>query len=348
MAEKVRWGVIGAGGIAQRRTIPGMMKCEYAELVAVMEVNMELAEKCRAMWNCPKAYDSVEELLADPQIDAIYIASPVFLHAQQAIQAANAGKHILLEKPLAMSADDGQIVVDHCRRRGVLLAAGLMMRYGSHIQQMRQAIRLGKIGKPVSAYAQFTCWYPDMPGNWRQSKKNGGGGALMDMGVHCVDLLQYVLGSNAVQVAALHDTQTFHYEVEDSSTVVMRMDNGAQCVVQSNFNIPDEAARWRLEVFGDQGRLLGDGVIGQIDGGKLELLCTGSQQAYSAQQDGAQGSAVMLEAEFGDLYEREIRSFCLSILRGSPVEVPGQEAVDVQRILEAAYRSAETGMAVRI
>ncbi len=110
--DKVRWGVIGAGGIADRRTIPGMMLCKNAELVAVMEINMDLAEKCRAKWNCKKAYDNESDLLADPEIDAVYIASPVVLHAKQAMAAADAGKHILIEKPLAMTADEGQKVVD--------------------------------------------------------------------------------------------------------------------------------------------------------------------------------------------------------------------------------------------
>ena len=113
--KKVRWGVIGAGGIAQRRTIPGMMQCENAELVAVMEITPELAESCRAKWNCKKAYTSAEELLNDPEIGAVYIASPVFLHAQQAMAAADAGNHILIEKPLAMTAAEGQKVVEHCK-----------------------------------------------------------------------------------------------------------------------------------------------------------------------------------------------------------------------------------------
>ena len=87
--KKIRWGVIGAGGIADRRTIPGMMLCDNAELVAVMEINMELAEKCRAKWQCRRAYDSEQALLADPEIDAVYIASPVVLHARQEIGRAH-------------------------------------------------------------------------------------------------------------------------------------------------------------------------------------------------------------------------------------------------------------------
>lgn len=90
--KKLRWGVIGAGGIADRRTIPGMMLANNAELIAVMEINMELAEKSRAKWGCKRAYDSEAALLADPEIDAVYIASPVVLHAKQAMMAADAGQ----------------------------------------------------------------------------------------------------------------------------------------------------------------------------------------------------------------------------------------------------------------
>lgn len=337
--KKVRWGVLGAGGIAQRRTIPGLLQCDNAELIAVMEITPELAESCRARWNCPKAYTSAEALLADPEIDAVYIASPVFLHAQQAMAAADAGKHILIEKPLALTCEEGRKVVEYCAQKGVLIAAGFMMRYGACVQAMRKAISEGKIGKPVSAYAQFTCWYPDMPGAWRQKKVQGGGGALVDMGVHCIDLLQYLLGSPAREVCGMHGTQTFHYEVDDSSTVLMRMENGCQCVVQSNFNIPDSAAKWRIEIFGERGRLVGDSVIGQVDGGTVDAVFVAEQSGYDAQQNHADATHTTLQTTFGDLYAREIQSFSHSILTGAPVEVPASDAVQVQHILELAYRS---------
>ena len=348
MNKKVRWGVIGAGGIADRRTIPGMMLCDNAELVAVMEINMELAEKCRAKWGCKKAYDNEADLLADPEIDAVYIATPVVLHAKQAMAAADAGKHILIEKPLAMTSEEGQKVVDYCESKGVKIAAGLMMRFGAYVMAMKKAIEEGKIGKPVSAYAQFTCWYPDMPGNWRQSKKNGGGGAMMDMGVHCIDLLQYILGSKAKDVVAFHDTLTFQYEVEDSSTVLMRLENGAQCVVQSNFNIPDDAAKWRIEIFGDQGRLIGDTVIGQVDGGTLDAMFLGEQGGYDAQQDKKDGERERIDVEFGNMYAREVASFSNSILTGAPVEVPASDAIQVQKVMESAYRSNDEGVCVKL
>ncbi len=348
MADKIRWGVIGAGGIADRRTIPGMMLCDNAELVAVMEINDELAEKCRAKWGCPKAYTSEADLLADPDIDAVYIATPVVFHAKQAMMAADAGKHILIEKPLAMTSDEGQRIIDYCESKGVKIAAGLMMRYGSYIQAMKQAVADGQIGRPVSGYAQFTCWYPDMPGNWRQSKKNGGGGCLMDMGVHCIDLLQYVLGSRVKEVAAFHDTLSFQYEIEDSSTVMLRMENGCQCVVQTNFNVPDDAAKWRFELFGDQGRLLGQNVIGQIDGGEVDAMFLGEQGGYNAQQDSNEAVGTTLEVELGNIYAREIESFSRSLLTGAPIEVPAADAVQVQRVMEAAYRAADNGTVEKV
>lgn len=337
--KKLRWGVIGAGGIADRRTIPGMMLANNAELIAVMEINTELAERLRAKWNAKRAYITAESLLADPEIDAVYIASPVFLHAQQARAAADAGKHILIEKPLAMTSEEGEQVVAYCESKGVQIAAGLMMRFGAYVQAMKQAIAEGKIGRVVSGYSQFTCWYPDMPGNWRQSKKNGGGGAMMDMGVHCIDLMQYVTGSKVKEVAAFQDTLTFHYEVEDSSMVMLRLENGAQCVVQSNFNIPDQAAKWRLEFFGDQGRLAGENIIGQVDGGTLDALFCGDVGGYDAQQDTKEVAGTEIPVTFGNMYTREIESFGNSILNNLPLEVPASDAVQVQRVMEAAYRA---------
>ena len=162
---------------------------------------------------------------------------------------------------------------------------------------------------------------------------------MMDMGVHCIDLMQYITGSKVCQVAAFHDTLSFQYEVEDSSMVLLRLENGAQCVVQSNFNIPDAASKWRLEFFGDQGRLIGENIIGQIDGGKLDALFCGNAGGYNAQQDTLDVAGEQIDVEFGNMYTREIESFGNSLLTGAPLEVPAADAVYVQRVMEAAYRA---------
>lgn len=127
----------------------------------------------------------------------------------------------------------------------------------------------------MSGYSQFTLWLPYEPGNWRQCKAKAGGGAMMDLSVHTIDLMEYITGMRVTEVASMNEKIAFpepQYDVEDTSTILMRMENGAQCVVQSNFNIPDEASKWRVEFFGTKGRLLGDTMIGQIDGGKLNAV----------------------------------------------------------------------------
>ncbi len=337
--KRLRWGVIGAGGIADRRTIPGMMLANNAELVAVMEVDIELAEKLRVKYGAKRAYDNDLALLEDPEVDAVYIATPVVHHARQARLAADHGKHILIEKPLAMTSEEGADVIEYCQSKGVKIAAGLMMRFGGYVMEMKKAVAEGRIGDVVTGFSQFTCWYPDMENAWRQKKSAAGGGALMDMGVHCIDLIQYITGSPVVQVAAFHDTLTFRYEVEDSSSVLLRLKNGAMCTVQSHFNIPDDAAKWRLEFFGTKGRLMGDAVIGQVDGGSVDALFMDAVGGYDAAQDKKQVDSSVLNAELGNMYQREIESFGRSILENTPLEIPASDAVQVQRVIEAAYRS---------
>jgi 1,5-anhydro-D-fructose reductase (1,5-anhydro-D-mannitol-forming) len=345
---KIKWGVIGAGGIADRRTIPGLLMAQNAELTAVMEINMELAEKLRAKHNAKKAYDNFDRLLADPEIDAVYIASPVIYHKEQAIKAAKAKKHILIEKPVALTADEGEEVAKVCKDEGVLIAVGFMMRYHAYHQKMKEIIDNGELGDVVSCRAQLTCWYPDMPGNWRQRKSSSGGGALMDMGVHCIDLIQYVTGGKAKKVAAFSGTKTFNYEVEDSASVIFEMDNGAYAYVDSNFNIPDAAAKCRFEIYGTRGSMLAEGTISQVEGGKLDVVLSDDALGYDAKQDRVDVSPIEINVEFGNMYTKEIESFSQSILNKSSPEVPAEDALQVQRIVEAAYKSSDNGIFINI
>jgi predicted dehydrogenase len=346
--KQIRWGVIGAGGIADRRTIPGLLKAKNAELIAVMEINRDFAESIRVKYNAKYAYDSENSLLENPEIDAVYIASPVVFHAQQAKMAADAGKHIFVEKPVAMSSKEGKDVLEYCNTKGVLIGAGLMMRFGTHVMNMKRAVSEGKVGTVVSGYSQFTLWLPSEEGNWRQDKSKAGGGCMMDMGIHCIDLMEYITGQRVSHVAALNETVIFDYDVEDSSTVMMRLEKGAQCVVSTNFNIPDKAARWRLELFGTKGRLMGDTIIGQNDGGKLNAVFLDDVVGYNAAQDHADDEGVFLEGDFGNLYTREITSFSDSILNNKPLEVPASDAVHVQSIMEAAYQSYDEFKIIKV
>ncbi len=177
---KLNFGVIGAGGIARRRTIPGMLKAKNCRLVAVM--NPSDPERIAKEFKVPQAYRREEELLADPEVEAVYIASPVQHHARQIMQCAEAGKHILCEKPLTRDLREARKVAAVCRKQGVLLQDGYMMKFhGAHVK-VKELIDKGRLGRIVYLRAQLSCWYPKMAGAWRQDPKNGGG-ALTRHGV---------------------------------------------------------------------------------------------------------------------------------------------------------------------
>ncbi|MBQ7500734.1 MAG: Gfo/Idh/MocA family oxidoreductase [Clostridia bacterium] len=339
--KKLKWGVIGAGGIADRRTLPGMMLADNAELIAVMEVSEELANKLKEKYNAKYAYTDHNELLANDEIEAVYIASPVVCHKEQAIAAAKAGKHILLEKPAAVTLEDGYDILSAAKDAGVLIASGFMMRYHGYHQKIKEMIAAGDIGKVVSARGQLTCWYPEIPGAWRQHKEQSGGGALMDMGVHCIDLIEYILGAKTVEVCGFNDTRTFSYDVDDSSNILIKLDNGAAAYVDSHFNIPDDAAFCRLEFYGTKGSILAEGTIGQVEGGTVRAVISGADEGYNAAQNRTTNGAFTVEAKLGNMYTKEIESFGESVMNGKPLTVPLEDALHVQKVAMAAYEAGE-------
>ncbi|MBQ9757574.1 MAG: Gfo/Idh/MocA family oxidoreductase [Clostridia bacterium] len=339
--NKVKWGVIGCGGIADRRTLPGMMLADNVELIAVMDTNKEAAERCKEKYNAKYAFDSFEELLALDEIQAVYIASPVFCHKEQAFAAAKAKKHILIEKPMALTSEDSLEIAEICKKEGVKLGVGLMMRFAAYHQEMKKLVAEGKLGDIVSMRAQLTCWYPDIPNNWRQNKDLSGGGALMDMGIHCIDLLQYITGLKAVEVTGFAGTQTFSYNADDSSAIVMKMENGALAMVDANFNIPDAAAKCKLEIYGTKGSIMAEGTISQIEGGDVSVLISDDSLGYDAAQNRDELVPVKLDVELGNMYIKEVESFGNAVLNGTEPEITGEDGINVQKIVECAYKASD-------
>lgn len=338
--KKIKWGVIGAGGIADRRTIPAIINACNAEIISVMDINMQIAEKIRDKYNAKNAYNTVDELINDPEVEAVYIASPVVFHKEQVLKTALAGKHILIEKPLALTVIECEEIISECKKCNIKVGVGLMMRYHSYHKKMKELIESGEIGQIVSCRAQLTCWYPPIDGAWRQNKKFSGGGAMMDLGIHCIDLIQYVTNSKAINITGMIGNKTFDYNVEDSGSVLFETDNGAYCYVDVNFNIPDDAARCRFEIYGTKGSMIAEGTISQVEGGKLDVVISDNTNEYNPQQDRVEVSPLEINVTFGDMYTKNIESFCNSILNDCDVEIPLEDALQVQKVIEAAYNSS--------
>ncbi len=341
---KIKWGIIGCGGIAYRRTIPGMMLCDNAELVAVMDTNLEIANKVKDEFNAKYAFDKAQDLLALDEIDAVYIATPVFCHKEQVFLTAKAKKHILLEKPMGLTVADSKEIANFCKAEGVKLGVGLMMRFSAYHQKMKELIANGTIGNVVSMRAQLTCWYPEIEGNWRQNVTLSGGGALMDMGIHCIDLLQYISGTKAKTVASFTGNQTFNYSADDSSAVILQMDSGATAFVDSNFNIPDNAAKCRLEFYGTKGSILAEGTISQVEGGVVQLITSDPNAVYDAKQDRNDNTFTTLSVDLGNMYQKEILSFSNAILNDTDPEITADEGIFVQTVVQKAYESSKDGV----
>jgi len=352
--KKVKWGVIGAGGIADRRTIPGLMLAKKAELVAVMDVNRKASKRVAKNYGLKpkKAYTCDAELLADPDVEAVYIASPVFEHAKQIKMALAAGKHILCEKPLAMTVAEVKELAKLIKKSKLKFSEGFMMRFNTLHVKAKELIEEGVIGPPVFGRAQLSCWYPDMPNAWRQDPKLGGGGSLIDMACHCYDILRMLMGE-IVEVSAFCDTLTFKYKVEDSATTLLRFESGAHGVVDTFFNVPDAAGQDRLEVYGNKGSIQAEGTIGQMPDGKMVAYVSEAAKDYDPQQEKSslEVSVKKIKATSPkkNTYAGEIDYLSECILSDTEPEINTvEDSVQVFKIIEAAYKSAKTGRAQKV
>lgn len=341
MANQVQIGVIGAGGIAYRRTIPGMLEAKNCKLVAVMDpVGVE---KIAEEFGVP-GYATEVELLADPNVQAVYIASPVNVHLQQIKAAAEAGKHVLCEKPLTMTLAEAEEAVAVCKEKGVVLQEGYMMKFHGAHKKIKELIDEGKLGKLVYMRAQLACWYPKMEGAWRQDPSTGGGGALMDMGTHLIDLLEYFAGPVA-KIVSLTGNLIQDYKSEDASTTLIEFESGTQATVDAFFCVPDEASRTRLEVYGSGGAVLTEGTIGQSTGGKMEGIFGLGTGGYDAQQS-KDVAREFAEVPFDEInpYTAECEAFADCILCGKEPAMNGPDnALTTMGLTEKAYASYKEG-----
>lgn len=341
------WGVIGAGGIARRRTIPeGITKANNAQLVAVMDVDKKIVEEVGKEFGVSKCYTREEDILRDNEVQAVYIGTPNYLHCSQTLLAAENGKHVLCEKPLALTIEDCGEIIDSCQRNRVKLGVGFMMRFHSYHQKVNEIIKSGKLGEIVMARAQLSCWYPLIKGAWRQDLRNGGGGSLIDMGNHCIDLLEMFAGK-VKEVFAFQGNLVQGYEAEDASTVLLRFDSGAIGIVDNYFCVPDNASENRLEIYGSKGSILASGTIGQSPTGKMILNLT-SGESYDAQQSREALPSQEVTVEPVNTYQAEIEHFSDCIINNKEPMISGRQGVRSQEIILACYESAKTGKKVRV
>lgn len=318
--------------------MPAFRICQRSSLAAVCSRSMQRATALARQFGATGAFDDLETMLA--HVDAVYVATPVHCHLDDARKVLAAGKHLLLEKPLARTVAEARKILALVPR-GTFAMEGYMMKFHAAHADIRKAVQAGEIGTVVQARARLGCWYPDIPGAWRQYPERAGGGALLDLGSHLIDLLRWILGPIR-SIRALCNTQVFSYAVEDSATAILEFETGAHGIVEAYFAMPDRVGTGVLELTGTQGKIVAENTIGQNGGGSIQWEFFPRQSTYEARQEVVSPCERRDTSEYPvtDLYAEQIDYFSTCIANQTAPSLNSLiEGIDTLSWIQHAYGS---------
>jgi predicted dehydrogenase len=264
--KKLRWGLIGCGDISRKRIAPALRDLGQCKLLAVTRSNYALAKSFAQEFGAKRWYEHWQDLMMDEEIDAIYIATPVYLHAEQAIAAAKAGKHVLCEKPMALHVKECDRIIETCEKHGVTFGVAYYRHFYPVIARVRDIISSGEIGEPVIAEIQAFEWFERKPGeprSWLLEKKLAGGGPMMDFGCHRIEILQHLFGTVREMQSQICNVHFFTRDVEDTAYVSLLFENHTHALLRVTHAAYE--ARDTLDIFGTKGTIhipvLNDGTL---------------------------------------------------------------------------------------
>lgn len=329
------WGIIGIGAHVEQRVARAFCQANQTRLVAVCSRSIEKAQNFAKKYEVAEAYDSLEEMLRSPALDALYVATPNNLHAQQTIQVAQAGKHVLCEKPMALTENDCERMIEVCEKNRVKLGVVFQNRHHPAHIEARRLINAGEVGEIPVVRAQYgnSELKAVLHRGWRNSPEIAGAGALVGTGLHPIDLLRFLLDSEVVEVRAWCEPQL--PQVDDIVYLILKFSNGAYGVVISGF-IPrsDNDA----VLYGSKAKIICKGTIGMSLKG--ELLVEG--EAVNLKMDFAAD-----EPESAN-YRSVIEAFGRCIQEDTMPDVSGLNGLQMCRITNAILESSRLSKAVKI
>lgn len=318
--RKVGWGLIGCGDIARRRVAPALRDLDNCELVAVSRADAARAEAFATEFGARRWHADWRDLLRDPEVEAVYIATPVHLHAEQAIAAAEAGKHVLCEKPMALNAAECEAMNAAAEATGVRLGVAYYRRFYPVIERVVEILRSGEIGAPVvaqmNAFERFEPG-PDHPRRWLLDKNQSGGGPMFDFGCHRVEVLLNLFGRVA-NVKGLTGNVLFARAVEDTACALLQFDQGPQAVLAVTHAAREP--RDTLEVFGSEGSV------------RVEVLNEGGLRLRTAEVERFE-----THAPPANLHQPLIDDFARAVVEHRSPRVDGHIGQKVSEIMESIY-----------
>ncbi len=298
------WGLVGASTIARQYMVDAIRAQKGHFVQAIMSSQQERADKFAAESAIPAAYSSMEALLADPKVQAVYISTTNELHRDQVIAAAAAGKHVLCEKPLALNTEDAIGMVRACQKAGVVMATNHHLRNAASHRKIRELIQGGAIGRPLFARVFHAVYLPPHLQGWRLDKPQAGGGVILDITVHDIDTLRFTLGSELVEVVGMSQSASMAKQgLEDGVMAVMRFENGVIAQIHDAFTV--RHAGNGIEYHGEAGSIIGRNVMTQQPIGEVVLRNEQGEQAIAIEHE--------------DLYVRGVGAFCAAMQgKGTP------------------------------
>ncbi|MCX7247827.1 MAG: Gfo/Idh/MocA family oxidoreductase [Burkholderiales bacterium] len=333
MNNTIGWGFIGASTIAREHMVAAVRAQIGHEVVAVASSSMERAIAFSQELQIARPYDSVQALLADPNVKAIYISTTNDLHCEQLMAAASAGKHVLCEKPLALSLTDGQRMVAACRNAGVVMATNHHLRNAATHRKLRKLVQSGAVGQPLFARVFHAVYLRPVVQRWRIDKPQAGGGAILDIVVHDADALRFIFGANPIEAIGMSQTGFLAREgLEDGAMAVLRLDNGVLAQIHAAFTV--RHAGTGMEIHGDTGSIVARDVMSQRAVGEIVLRDEHGER--------------LIPVEHENLYARGVASFCAAMRgEGSPA-ASGEDGVHSLAAALAVVEACRTRTAVKI
>ncbi len=328
MSGTVRWGVLSTADIGVRKVIPGIRKAARCEIVAIASRDGEQARVVADRLDIPTAYGSYEALLADPAVDAVYIPLPNHLHTEWTIAALRAGKHVLCEKPLAMTADDAQRMVDVANETGLHLMEAFMYRHHPSWVAAMDLVRSGRIGTLTAVESWFS-YHNDDPTNIRNILEYGGG-ALFDIGCYTINLSRMVFGGEPshIQASLRRDPAT---GVDALVSAILDFDGGIASFTCAIRTEPDQ----RVDIYGTTGRISIEIPFNIPPDRPTRIRLTAGGDPPVAPD------TTVIEFPATDPYAAEVERFAEAVLDGGPTPVPPEDAVANLRVIEEIFAIGE-------
>ena len=325
------WGVIGIGSIVQTTIAPAMVAEPQCDLVAATSRDQGRADQFAESFGAKYAYTDYAKMLANPEVEAVFIATPNGLHAEQAIAAARAGKHVLCDKPLAINVDDARNVVSACAAAGIKLGVNFHYRQLPWVQDVTNMIRGGVVGD-VRVIQMEVSSGPRHYDNWRADQAMAGLGSVHNVGVHALDLLRVILGSEPVEVTAMFDQPARSGSVEMLGLLLIRFENGT--LVYCNFNESLAYPVNDIRIYGSKGRISGAGITRSRVDGDLVVLT----------EDGETVTRYVAP----EAHRMAVAAFTNSILAGESPIPSGEDGLRSAQLCRAIARSVETRRVVEV